>query len=205
MIHVGAPAFYQRVQHDLEEAHLQGTTILFEGVSREPFGGRKTLEQRKISVALRKLLYLYPSFAMALGVGMQKEHIHYPEGSIRADMSFPQLIRELEKERADKALLFNLIIATDRKKLQEGVKQSLTLESFTQEKGLWADFVGYLFFRRISPALLHRRNILACSCIGRYAGNMLVHYGNSHLPGMVKLLVRMGWKVIERCDVRWTQ
>lgn len=208
MIHVAPKGLYRKLQEDLD-AHIgKGYKIVYEGIKDYPkLYPNAAKREHEIADFFVILFRLYPILASAWGFELQKRYIKYPQGAVRADISFRRLVALLYGNGFRCGWFLSLLgfskkLLGDKRyktEIEYEVAKSNPLKE--KRKDLGHFIVWLLFLRKMMPIILDYRNQIVVNTIERECDNgqskLFVHYGEKHIKGMVKLLQRSGWAVKE--------
>ncbi len=205
MIHVGPEELYSALQSDVDWATRNGYQVFFEGVRKNPTRKASSPNEREIRKFFTILLELYPAAAQSLGISLQKEKIAYPPNAINADITFAELTKRLDLNGFRCNLILRLFKFIGKKELKEVVQ-----DVFSQKGGLnavldkserwsFSRLFKWLVFRKADPVIIDYRNEVAVKTIRSHSHkqNVFIHYGEKHVPGLVRLLRSDGWVVKE--------
>jgi len=206
MIHVGPKELYLKLQEDLDNHIKEGYGVFFEGVREYPMLRPKaSVGEREIAELFRIIFDLYPVFAAVWGFQLQKKIIRYPWGAVNADISFGETVRLLEESGFRCGFIVRVFEALLKdRRYREKLKSDLAKENPLKgpRKKRLSYFFSWLFIlRKLDPIIIDYRNKIAVNVIekhsaGRYLQKIFVHYGEGHVPGMIKLLEDKGWRLV---------
>jgi len=203
MVHIAPEELYEKFQSHIDLAVTHDYQIFFEGVKKDPPGEAATENEAKIKKLFSLILSLYPVLSEALGISTQKEKIVYPKDAIHADITFAEFTRLLDKNGFKCNFLLWLLTQVSEKRLHEIAKENFSEKGslndlLDKRKKSWKKrLFGWFIFRKAKPIILGYRNKIAITKINEYQNgkNGFVHYGERHIPGLVKLLKKDGWVV----------
>jgi hypothetical protein len=213
MIHIGPDKLYWHLQGDVDWAVNNNYQVFFEGVKKDPPRKASTTNESKIKKFFSLLLDLYPVFAAALGISLQKEKIAYPKDAINADITFAELTKKLDDNGFSCNLLLWLLTVLPKKELKKAVKEEFArignLNTLVNDADRWSfsKFMAWFLFRKANPIILDYRNEVAVATVRAHSNgrNIFIHYGEKHIKGLVNLLKQDGWAVKETTYVDLAQ
>ncbi len=208
MRHVAPTEVYAKIQSEIDTKHRDGYVFLHEGVRKDTDTETEkkwNRDKKNTAKILRILMELYPFVAKLEGGSTQKDSITNPPGSINADIGFGELIHHIY---ITGFCINSLLIRKLTSKTQLEKQKEFMVKNREEKKdtSLLMKFIGWLFFktflRKPMSVIIDLRNRVAVDCIERQFINgdnkVYLSYGQAHLPGMLKMLKKNGWEVIER-------
>lgn len=213
MIHIGPDSLYKHLQGDVDWAVNNNYQIFFEGVKKDPPKRATTTNEVKIKKFFSLLFDLYPVFAAAFGISLQKEKIAYPKDAINADITFAELTRKLDENGFSCNLLLWLLTVLPKEELKKTVKKEFArignLNTLMNNSDRWSlgKFVAWFLFRKATPIILDYRNEVAIAKVRAHSNgrNTFIHYGEKHIRGLINLLKKDGWRVRETTHIDLAQ
>ncbi len=205
MIHIGPEGLYRKHQEDLDNHLKEGYEVFFEGVRGYPnLQIKASACEREIARYFRIIFDLYPVFAAVWGFQLQRKNIRYPLDAVNADISFAEMVRLLKEGGFKCGFIVRIFEAALKDKgYREQLKDNLAkVDPFKKpRKGLSYFFTWLIILRKLVPVIIGYRNKVAVDIIERYSArenlqNIFVHYGEGHIPGMIKLLEGKGWRLV---------
>lgn len=209
MIHIALDKLYEVFQGDVDWATKNNYQVFFEGVKKEPRKRASTTNESRIKKFFLFLFDLYPVFAAALGISLQKEKIVYPKDAINADITFAEFTKQLDRNGFRCNLLLSILTLLGKKELKKIVKEKFAksggLSALMNSSGRWSfrwsfsKLVAWFLMRKAMPIILDYRNGVAVAKVRAHSNgrNIFIHYGEKHVKGLVGLLRQDGWVVKE--------
>jgi hypothetical protein len=199
MVHIGSKQFYEDVQSQLDTAVARGHRVFVEGIRVEEQGKTVfTREAQDIYSLFEFILSLYPASARRFGFVEQDGHIRYPKSAVNADVAFHELVLLLDAYGFRAHWMLRLLRQFPKKLLVKELSKPTLPEQKDVRLGWFSRRMLWLFFfRKIMSVLVHYRDRVAVATIMKYAPkqNAIVHYGDEHAPGIIRLLRKEGWVV----------
>lgn len=209
MMHVGGGQYFKDVQGVIDS--LSKHRILFEAVGKLSAQERKKLNKRE-----KKILNQFETmsknsdiFREFIGFQDQRKGLAYDSSWVRTDMDMFALIKKFSHARINP-------ISTGTKK---GKLNKFFKGSDSSDRAITKWLLGYLltllplflilsrlmcFVMRRSrltyQVIIEERNLIAVNGIARYTevSNIVSIWGAAHLPGMIKLLGKLGFREVQR-------
>ena len=205
MIHIGPDVLYRHLQDDVDWAISNNYQVFFEGVKKDPPKRASTVNEGKIKKFFSLLLDLYPVFAAALGVSLQKEKIAYPKDAVNADITFAEFTKQLDGSGFRCNFLLWLFTVVGKEELEKKVREEfaksggLNVLMNRSERWSFGNLIAWFWFRKAMPVILDYRNEVAVEKVRAHSNgrNIFIHYGEKHIKGLVDLLQQDGWVVKE--------
>jgi len=210
MIHIAPAKLYEKFQREIDWATANDYHVFFEGVrgAHDPPERIFTRNERKIRQFFLLVLDLYPIFAEALGISLQKEKIVYPRDASNADVTFVEFVKQLDKNGFRCNFLFWLFSLIPKEKLKKALEEDAPAGGLNAlmdraEKRSFGASVADFLMRKATPIIRDYRNEVAVAHIrARAQGrNIFIHYGEKHIEGLVHLLVGEGFVVKETTHI----
>lgn len=205
MIHIAPDKLYEVFQSDVDWATKNDYQVFFEEVKKDPPKIATTANESKIKKFFLLLFDLYPVFAAALGISLQKEKIAYPKDAINADITFAEFTQRLDRNGFKCNLLLWSFTLIDKKELKKEVEEEFAksgglnalMNSF--DRWFFRKLVAWFLLRKAMPVILDYRNEVAVAKVRAHSNgrNIFIHYGEKHIKGLVSLLRKDGWVVKE--------
>lgn len=208
MIHIGPAKLYQRIIDEMREAMKNNYLVFYEGINSRM--GSYVENEIKIIKSFRLFWRFYDIFAKI--VGWINDPIIYPNSMLCADITIlkmAQLLNHVLNEEdinlwsvlSEKIFLDNNI----KDKLKEYFFRNGALKTHTDTfftgKCLGDEFKAWrIIDKKMRPIIRGYRDALVASRIKDCDNNVIVHYGQLHIKGIIELLKKDGWGVKER---RW--
>jgi hypothetical protein len=191
MIHIGPQQLYARLQREVDAAVSQDNLIFYEGVRQEPQEDPRSSNEEDIREFFRILLGLYPAMATAFAVSFQWDKITYPESAINADITFSELTQQLDRSEINGDILLQCFEAITNDELAKKLEQDGGLKLISDQ------------LHQINSITVDFRNQVAVSKVREFADgrDMLIHFGERHVSGIVELLQREAWVVEETITI----
>lgn len=208
MMHIGDEAYYQKVQAVITS--LQECAVLYECVGKLSVQERKQLTkpERKILERFESMQKSRGLLKMILGLDDQLKGLTYDDPTwIRTDMSMLDLIRRLDRSGYRPPAPSKENKKNDLKKLLDGSDESQTfiarwffgcilaiIPLLVATSSITSLFNGRS--RRMTQVILHDRSTIAVEAIVDHSQHkdIVSIWGSAHLPGMIRLLRKEGFK-----------
>lgn len=211
MSHIAPATFYQHVQQEMNDVTAKGYKVLFEGVMDGTAEEMAALsdQEKKAAQVLERLTDLYPVIADMDGNKTQRE-VKYPDDAVRADLNSDKIAQMVVAAGFKSELILGILDRVPKESIHTpGMAQA------KQKKRSWwyrpffaiGYFIGNIFgravawylFSPVKEVLVDRRDEVCVQTLEAQGGrNVLIHYGEGHVPGIVKLLKKSGWQVVDK-------
>ena len=212
MTHVASATFYARVKKEMQDMEHAGYQVFYEEIKGRFYAGAgSTKAQQAVADFLRGLITgFYNKDAKSRGLVRQEKKIQYSKSAINADVSFKTAVQELIDQgifvsRAQLSLFTDerCYSAYENKYTQAELEADPKLQHYVNQ--FRSRGVKELIHETLS-ILVSFRNVKAVAILEEYfarriQGKALLHYGNAHLKGIVELLKKDGFIIVNHQEV----
>ena len=196
MTHMAPGDFYAAVQREMDVYVSQGYKIFCEGIHGSyDIGKNPSKNEKRVAEFLKARFEVAPVLADALKINLQEKNIKLPKETINADISFKEYVDLVAKKVFKHGILLSCLTNEDiRYCMGSGVSVF-----YGKKPSLIKRFLARLAFVKMMPITLDWRDKVAVDKVESFNfQKSVVYYGDLHIPGIVALLEKRGWKVISR-------
>lgn len=203
MTHHAPAPFYEKIQTEMESGVRAGGRVFYERA--DGFGRHEELcttdAQRAIIAFLALQKRLSSEWSKTEELAPQCTGLHYPENSVNADMTFPEIIRALARRNFHRSAYFRRIGQvlkddTMKEALHRQISELMARDNASAVIGSVCDNMP----KCLRNVVIHLRNQRIVETVIRKICDEairlgLLFYGEAHMSGLIDLFQSAGWHV----------